>query len=147
MKEGVDFAIRFGPLTDSSLIGRRLSEAKRILVASPDYLWKHGEPRHPGGLADHNVIRFSGIADADRRRLTSVKGKAQTVEVAGNFQANHALAIRQAYLAGRGIGPAHYWLVADLIETGSSQNAADGERVRPGPEFSGSEGDSVRLQA
>jgi DNA-binding transcriptional LysR family regulator len=132
VREGVDLAIRFGQLSDSSLISRRLGEAKRILVASPDYLQSRGEPHHPRDLVSHNVIRFFGLSDSDRLCFTSA-AKTETIDVSGDFQANHAFAIREALLAGRGLGPAHHWLVADLIESGRLRIILPEYRLSPVP--------------
>ena len=45
VNEGVDCAIRVGELTDSSLVSIRLAENRRVVVASPDYLARHGTPQ------------------------------------------------------------------------------------------------------
>lgn len=54
--DGVDVALRLGPLPDSSLVARKLAQAPRLLVASPAYLERRGRPRNPGDLAAHAVI-------------------------------------------------------------------------------------------
>ena len=56
--EGVDLAVRIGPLPDSTLMARRVGSVRRMLVASPDYVASHGAPDTPSGLADHQVIRL-----------------------------------------------------------------------------------------
>lgn len=116
IRAGVDVAIRLGTLPDSSLLARKIGDLRRVLVASPEYLAHHGVPRRPADLADHNGIRFAGLAGSEILALTDSTGRKEAVSIVGNFQVDHALAIQEAYLAGRGLGPAHYWLVADLIE-------------------------------
>ena len=54
--EGVDVALRFGTLTDSSATARRLGASPRLLVASPAYLSRAGSPDTPESLANHEVI-------------------------------------------------------------------------------------------
>ncbi len=116
IREGVDLVIRVGALADSSLVVRKLGELRRVLAASPEYLDRRGVPRHPAELCEHNGIRFAGLAGADSIVLIDSAGRKESVSLRGDFQVDHALAIREAYLAGHGLGPAHYWLVADLIE-------------------------------
>lgn len=56
VEEGYDLAIRIGKLHDSSLIARRLCDARVVTVASPDYLHKHGTPQHPEDLSHHACV-------------------------------------------------------------------------------------------
>jgi len=60
IEDGVDIAIRVGQLENSSLIARRLLKYRHLLVASPQYIKKHGEPKHPDELASHRLLSFSG---------------------------------------------------------------------------------------
>jgi len=59
VKEGVDCAIRVGPLSDSNLIAKKIGSFNRIAVATPEYLAKHGEPNSLNDLKDHDCIVFS----------------------------------------------------------------------------------------
>jgi len=133
IRAGVDLAIRLGPLPDSSLLARKLGDLRRVLVAAPEYLAQYGVPRQPSDLAQHNSIRFAGLAGSEILALTDSTGRKETVRIAGNFQVDHALAIREAYLAGRGLGPAHYWLVADLVEAKRLQIVLPEYRLTPVP--------------
>ncbi|GIZ53097.1 LysR family transcriptional regulator [Noviherbaspirillum aridicola] len=60
IEEGVDLAVRIGPLADSSLHAVPAGQLARVMCASPDYLKRHGTPRHPDQLAGHPGIRFTG---------------------------------------------------------------------------------------
>ncbi|QRI66144.1 LysR family transcriptional regulator (plasmid) [Shinella sp. PSBB067] len=118
VREGVDVAIRLGPLADSSLRLRTLGMSRRILVGSPDYLARHGRPTTPEELADLEGVRMSNIAGSDALTLEGPDGKTRVVPFGGRLRVDHGLAAREAYLAGRGIGPAHLWLVDDLLSEG-----------------------------
>ncbi|QWT21591.1 LysR family transcriptional regulator [Bacillus sp. NP157] len=61
-EEGVDVAVRIGPLPDSSMKALRVGQVRRILCASPAYLARHGVPEHPGDLLRHTIIAASGIS-------------------------------------------------------------------------------------
>ena len=59
MQERADIAIRVGPLRDSGLIARKLGTSRMAVVASPDYLARHGRPRSPEELARHHGIGWT----------------------------------------------------------------------------------------
>jgi DNA-binding transcriptional LysR family regulator len=129
----VDLAVRLGPLTDSALIGRKLGDSRRILVAAPAYLERRGMPMRPRDLADHNAVLFTGLASVRTFQLYDAEGASETVTLAGDFQADQALAIRQALVAGRGLAVAHEWLVADLLATGDLVRILPERRLDPVP--------------
>lgn len=58
LAEGVDVALRIGPLPDSSLVAHRLAPLDRCVVASPAYLARHGTPRRPDDLDSHVCLHF-----------------------------------------------------------------------------------------
>jgi DNA-binding transcriptional LysR family regulator len=62
VEDGVDLAVRIGHLADSSLVARHVGEMRRILVASPGYLKRRGEPKTPEAIASHETIQFGATA-------------------------------------------------------------------------------------
>ena len=60
--EGMDVALRIGPVSDPGLTAVRVGQVRRVLCASPQYLAAHGIPQHPGELARHTLIAASGIS-------------------------------------------------------------------------------------
>lgn len=59
IEDNLDCVLRVGPLADSGLIARPLGSLGLINVASPDYLARHGTPRHPGDLAAHWAVNYA----------------------------------------------------------------------------------------
>ena len=118
VREGVDIALRLGPLTDSTMKLRTLGMSRRVLVGSPGYLARHGRPTVPGDLAKLDGIRMSNIAGNDTLALEGPDSATHVVPFSGRLRVDHGLAAREAFLAGRGIGPAHLWLVDDLLADG-----------------------------
>ncbi len=62
IEENIDVAIRIGELADSTLVARKLARVHFAICASPAYLERHGEPRHPSELAQHRVLVYSNLA-------------------------------------------------------------------------------------
>jgi DNA-binding transcriptional LysR family regulator len=118
VREGVDIAIRLGPLTDSSMKVRALGQSERLMVAAPSYLARRGRPSHPEDLRNHEGIRMSNIAGSDRLVLLTETGERHEVPFGGKLRVDHGLAAREALAAGRGVAPAHRWLVEDLLADG-----------------------------
>jgi DNA-binding transcriptional LysR family regulator len=61
VEEGIDAAVRIGALADSSAIATRLGHLRRVVVAAPDYLARHGTPERPDDIAGHDVVVFGGV--------------------------------------------------------------------------------------
>lgn len=118
VRDGADLSIRLGPLSDSSLKLRSLGISRRVLVGAPDYLERHGRPEMVSDLAALEGIRMSNIAGSDALTLDGPDGSTQLASIKGRLRVDHGHAAREAYLAGRGIGPAHIWLVDDLLSDG-----------------------------
>ena len=109
VEEGIDVAIRFGPIQDESLIARELGSTRRLTVAAPAYLRQHGVPRQPQDLASHICVAFN-YAPAAEWTYHGPRGEVQ-IKVTGVFRSNNGHAIREAILAGIGVG----WLPEALI--------------------------------
>ncbi|HKU08286.1 MAG TPA: LysR family transcriptional regulator [Bradyrhizobium sp.] len=60
--EQIDVAIRSGTLGDSTLVARKVGEARRVICASPSYLERHGSPQVPADLLRHNCLTLPGPA-------------------------------------------------------------------------------------
>jgi len=118
VREGVDIAIRLGPLSDCAMKLRPLGESGRVLVASPEWLRRHGPLRRPEDLRDREGIRLSRVHGSERLLLQDATGRHHVVPFQGRLSVDHGLALREAYLAGRGFGPAHRWLIEDCLRDG-----------------------------
>lgn len=104
MMTGVDVAIRFGPMDDSSLISRKLLETRVITCAAPTYLQKHGVPRTPDDLLHHEALLFR---DPQTGRPFpwefARKGKVIEVDVRGRFTTDDPTVAIAACVAGQGV--------------------------------------------
>jgi DNA-binding transcriptional LysR family regulator len=64
--EGLDVALRIGVLSDSSAIAIRVGAVRRVVVAAPAYLARHGAPSQLSELSDRDVIVSAGLGATDR---------------------------------------------------------------------------------
>jgi DNA-binding transcriptional LysR family regulator len=115
VREGFDIALRLGPLTESSLKLKPLGASERLLVGAPEYLAARGRPSLPHDLARHECIRMFNVMGSDSLTLRGPDGQDHVVPFDGRLKIDHGLAAREALAAGRGIAPAHRWLVDDLL--------------------------------
>jgi DNA-binding transcriptional LysR family regulator len=110
LDSGIDLAIRYGALADSSLVARALAPNYRVLCASPAYLQRHGEPRTPAELAGHRCIV---IGDQRRTDWKFDGDETAPVRVDAAFLTNDGGAAQQLALAGSGIALKSIWDVGD----------------------------------
>lgn len=116
VKEGFDLAIRIGELNDSGLIRRVLLRTPMVTVAAPSYLQRCGVPRTPNDLRAHNCIIGRRVGSEwhyhkDGRRIS--------VPVSGNLHLDNSDGLREATVAGLGIGHASARLFGKDIEQGT----------------------------
>jgi DNA-binding transcriptional LysR family regulator len=116
--DGFDAAIRIAVLPDSSLVARRLCGMPRFVVGSPDYLKKHGRPRHPLQLADHVCITYGHAAAPESWRFTHNAGKSATVRPSGPLHVNNGDAMLPALIAGIGLGVLPEFILRNALEAG-----------------------------
>ncbi|UOD28984.1 LysR family transcriptional regulator [Massilia violaceinigra] len=122
--EGVDVAIRIASLSDSSLVGVKLADNQRVLVASPAYLKRHGVPGTLADLARHNCLAIS--SEGSQRGWTfRDNGKLVTLKVAGNMVCNDGEVLHDWALAGKGLAWRSMWEVGTEIEAGKLSTVLD----------------------
>jgi len=117
VKEGIDLAIRLGPLNDSSLVARNLGICPRYTVASTDYLKKHGHPKVITDLKDHECIVFTLLPTKNQWHFSKNK-KDENVHVTGRFSTNSPHAMRDATLSGLGIAVMPMFMIQEGLDSG-----------------------------
>jgi len=112
--EGFDCALRVGYLADSNLIAKRIVTVHGTLVASPDYIKKHGSPQTPDEIVAHEAL-MQGT-----ETWQFVNGDAVvTVQPQGRFKADNALALAAAAAAGLGIAFLPDCITHDYVGSGT----------------------------
>ena len=102
VEEGYDLAIRIAALETSSLVSRRLTTTRMTLCASPEYLRRHGTPRHPSELSSHQVIAYSYLATRDDWHFDGPEGRV-VVTTRPWMRTNNGETCRAAALAHQGV--------------------------------------------
>ncbi len=116
MAEGLDCAIRFGEEADSSLVRLPLGESRRIVVAAPTYLQRHGAPLHPRDLAQHACLTLGDAGMSQQRGwLFTVDGQMQASRLGGPLACNDGAVLHEWALAGLGLAWRSLWEVGEDI--------------------------------
>ncbi len=117
VQDGVDLAIHNGPLTDSTVVARKIAATPIVTVATPEYLRTNGEPRSPGDLDGRECITFVSGGAARPWRF---KGKLGEIvhQPKGRLRTNDAEQIRAAVLADLGIAHTPGWLFTREMASG-----------------------------
>ncbi|WP_332686550.1 LysR family transcriptional regulator [Bosea sp. (in: a-proteobacteria)] len=112
-----DVAVRIGPLQDSALRARKILDFRRIVVASPAYLARHGIPQRPADLASHNCLGFNLKSSLNEWPFVK-DGRSFALPVSGNFCANNGDSLREFVLSGVGIARLASFMIGDDIREG-----------------------------
>ena len=115
--EGVDMALRLGPLADSGFGVRLLGKAPRLVVAAPAYLAKRGTPKTPAELSSHDCIAGPGLSGRGGWRFTR-SGAVTAIAVEGRVQVATADGVIACVKAGLGIAVASRWMCRAELQTG-----------------------------
>lgn len=112
-EEGIDVAVRVGPLAEAGPFARRVGAVGRTLVASPAYLAQRAPPEEPRALREHAIIAFAGLMPG--RNLPFGSGP---VRLAPRLEVDDAAAAIALAEAGHGIAPAPSFMVRDALAQG-----------------------------
>jgi DNA-binding transcriptional LysR family regulator len=103
IEEGIDAALRIGPLQDSSLVAIPVGEVRRVVCASPRYLRAHGVPRRPEDVRAHRCVRFTGLAPRSEWPFR-VDARPVSVPIESVMACNQVDGAIDACVAGLGLG-------------------------------------------
>jgi DNA-binding transcriptional LysR family regulator len=118
VREGIDVALRMGRLADSSLAAKRVTSGRHVVVGTPAYFAKAGEPTEPSGLTAHEAVIYDqggGGADWSFER----GGATVVVTLKGHLRVSAAEGVRAAVLANAGLAITSEWMFAPEIANGT----------------------------
>jgi DNA-binding transcriptional LysR family regulator len=118
VNEGIDVALRMGAMPDSNMTARRIAEGRRIVVATPAYLERHGTPTSPGELISHQAVIYTRGAES----WTSWTFRKATAEVSvvlqGRLKVTAAEGVREAVNCDMALGVSSEWNFSPELRSG-----------------------------
>lgn len=115
---GLDLAIRLGSLADSSLGGRYLGLNPWVMVASSEYLLRHGEPETHTELSRHACLIYSSVQEDDYWRMRTPSGERVSIHLNGRLRSNNLSSLIMAARADMGITIVPRYVAAEVIAAG-----------------------------
>jgi DNA-binding transcriptional LysR family regulator len=116
--ERYDLALRIGRLPDSSLLAQKVGVSRRLVVASPEYLARHGTPREPRELRAHECILYTHQRQLDTWLFDRPGGGEERIRVSGRLLCNHGDAIAKLAACGAGLAWLPELIVRPLVDEG-----------------------------
>lgn len=132
VEEGIDLAVRVGKLSDSGLVARHYSDLNTLLVASPKYLRKRGEPTHPTELVGHRFLSDSSTTEPNRWPYVE-SGKEKKIRIRPVIEINLAHLVAKFAADGHGIARVPDFLVQDYFEAGALKPILTNYQTPPTP--------------
>jgi DNA-binding transcriptional LysR family regulator len=111
-------SLRLGAPGEGNFVARKLGHVRRVLLAAPAYLARHGTPTKPHELAAHSFIRVSGLFSDGRLPLISARQVMVQAPVSVAWSASHWRPVYELLLAGAGIGVLQEPVCAEAIAMG-----------------------------
>jgi DNA-binding transcriptional LysR family regulator len=122
--EGIDVALRMGVLADSNMTARRIAEASRRIIGTPDYFKRHGIPKAPADLLAHQAViytRDGGGEDWKFRKETAEV----SVKMQGRLKITATEGLRAAVFAEMGLAIASEWAFTPELKSGAVVSVMD----------------------
>ncbi|HVJ56083.1 MAG TPA: LysR family transcriptional regulator [Aliidongia sp.] len=117
VEEGVDVALRMGPITDPSMTIRKIAERRRLVMATPDYFVRRGKPEAPAQLIGHEAVIYT--RDNGGEAFTFKRGTAEiSVSISGRVHISATEGLRAAVLAGVGLTIASEFAFSPELKSG-----------------------------
>jgi DNA-binding transcriptional LysR family regulator len=132
--EGVDCAVRVGPLADSTLVARRIGEMEQINIAAKTYLDRHGRPRSLADLAGHLAVNyFSSRTGRDLAWEYVEDGEVKTLKMRSAVSVASSDAYLACCRAGLGLIQVPRNGIEDLLASGELEEVLPAYRPEPLP--------------
>ena len=117
IEEGVDVALRMGTITDLNMTVRKITERRRLVLATPAYFERYGRPQSPAELIGHHAVIYT--RDSPSEAFTFKRGTVETsVGITGRMRISATEGLRAAVLAGAGLAVASEFAFGPELHSG-----------------------------
>jgi DNA-binding transcriptional LysR family regulator len=117
IEAGIDVALRISDLMDSALTARKIARGRRVVLATPSYFQRYGEPKTPMDLIAHQAViydqRGGGAVWTFQQRTLET-----AVTVKGRVRMTAAEGVREAVFSDLGFTITSEWMFAPELKTG-----------------------------
>jgi DNA-binding transcriptional LysR family regulator len=131
-EEGIDVALRIGPLEDSGLIVRKLDDIQLVVCAAPEYLGRRGEPATPDDLVEHDCLAFGDVPGVAEWSFQEGAAR-RSLRIPTRLCANDFDTLVSAALAGGGLVRVPSWQVAHCLADGRLRTVLEAYQRPPTP--------------
>lgn len=118
--EGYDVSVRLARDPGQNIVARKLAPVHRKVCATPGYFARHGIPRSPDDLANHNCLTYTHMRPHDQWHFQGPDALV-AVGVSGNLTLNDDEALSQAVLGGLGVAILPTFIVGRDVQAGRLQ--------------------------
>ena len=119
IEEGIDVGFRMGMLADPATVARKIGQSRRLVLGTPSYFEKAGEPSTPAELADYQAVIYDFCPSKGRATWSFRSGTAEeTVTLKGNVRTTAAEGLREAVFADLGLCVASEWIFQPDLDNG-----------------------------
>ena len=118
LEEGMDVAVRIGRLSDSSLIARKLFDARTVVCASPEFIETWGVPEKPDDLATMPCLVYGNLADPGRWVCTDADGLKHVIQVSVAMSSSSGDFLSRCAASGLGLVMQPTFIAGDLVRAG-----------------------------
>lgn len=117
IEEGIDLSIRVTRRLDAGDVARRIGTSRMRVLASPDYLSRHGQPAHPAELAHHVCLGYTNAGAATTWQFV-VDGQLENFLIRSRINANNGDVLTEAAAQGLGIACQPDFIAGSFIAAG-----------------------------
>lgn len=125
VQEGLDVTLRIAELEPSSLIARKLTDIERVVCAAPGYFRKHGRPKTPADLRQHECLTYGFLSTGNQWKFTGPDGEDSWIAPKWSLCVNNAEVLRDAAVKGRGIAVLPVFLAEQELKSGALVTVLD----------------------
>lgn len=120
VEEGYDLAIRIVREPPLNFVARELAPVRRVVCATPEYFKRHGVPRTPQDLRQHNCLHYTHFSAQGEWHFAGPDGDI-SVPLSGNLRINDDEALSQAVLGGLGVALLPTFIIGRQMQSGKLQ--------------------------